>query len=203
MDVYGYFRILHVNEQTEEDRQKLLDEGIESKKIYADYFAPKTVERTAFEQMKALLEPGDIVVIPRMLYLGNSVLDILEQIEEFSQIGATLHLLDVGILDDMPAAQMVVRTLKSIDVVEHTRGLESRAYRQKTDPRSKLEQSRVLRRLEKNGLKEQVVAILQENKNLSKAARILGVSRGTIYRWQEVLLETGDLVPEEKKETKK
>lgn len=203
MDVYGYFRILHVNEQTEEDRQKLLDEGIESKKIYADYFAPKTVERTAFEQMKALLKPGDIVVIPRMLYLGNSVLDILEQIEEFSQIGATLHLLDVGILDDMPAAQMVVRTLKSIDVVEHTRGLESRAYRQKTDPRSKLEQSRVLRRLEKNGLKEQVVAILQENKNLSKAARILGVSRGTIYRWQEVLLETGDLVPEEKKETKK
>lgn len=203
MDVYGYFRILHVNEQTEEDRQKLLDEGIESKKIYADYFAPKTVERTAFEQMKALLKPGDIVVIPRMLYLGNSVLDILEQIEEFSQIGATLHLLDVGILDDMPAAQMVVRTLKSIDVVEHTRGLESRAYRQKTDPRSKLEQSRVLRRLEKNGLKEQVVAILQENKNLSKAARILGVSRGTIYRWQEVLLETGDLVPDEKKETKK
>lgn len=203
MDVYGYFRILHVNEQTEEDRQKLLDEGIESKKIYADYFAPKTVERTAFEQMKALLKPGDIVVIPRMLYLGNSVLDILEQIEEFSQIGATLHLLDVGILDDMPAAQMVVRTLKSIDVVEHTRGLESRAYRQKTDPKSKLEQSRVLRRLEKNGLKEQVVAILQENKNLSKAARILGVSRGTIYRWQEVLLETGDLVPEEKKETKK
>lgn len=203
MENYGYFRILSLNKTATADRQKLLDEGIAPNNIYSDPFAPKDIERIELKKMKNKVQPGDLVVISQMIHLGNSVADMLNLINEFFALGVNLHVLDVGRIDDGPAAQMVIKALESARHVEQIRSYECYNYMKDTHQRVEAEGSRIIRKLQREGIKDKVIDMLSVDHKLAKVARELGVSRGAIYRWQQALIQNGDLVMAKKKDSPK
>lgn len=199
MATYGYFRILNLNNQSEEDKQALLDKGIEPEKIFSEPFAPKHLERIELEKVKELLQPGDVMVVPQMIYLGNSVSDILDLMKECLAKKVMLDVLDMGVIDDTLAGQMIIKALEGAHHLEQIRSSESRAYMQQHYPESEVSlEMRLVKKLQRKGIKDKVIEVMRADSNLTRVSRKLGIGRTTVYRWQRALIFSGDLVLDEK-----
>lgn len=97
---YGYMRVSTLDQNVERQLVELLKWGILEKNIYCDKLSGKDFNRPQYQELKAKLRHGDILVVKSLDRLGRNYDDIqLEWREIVKERKIDIVILDMPILD--------------------------------------------------------------------------------------------------------
>lgn len=74
--IYGYVRVSTTDQNTERQRQELLQQGIAPKDIYTDKLSGKDFQRPHYQKLRRKLKKGDILVVKSIDRLGRNYEEI-------------------------------------------------------------------------------------------------------------------------------
>jgi DNA invertase Pin-like site-specific DNA recombinase len=187
----GYARVSTRDQKEDSQVDELTAAGCT--KVYVDKCTGKHAKRPQLDRCLASLRAGDVLVITRLSRAMRSLKHLLELAEVLRDRGVDLVVLKQDIDTTTPTGRLVFHIMAAFDefqrelIVEGTHeGLAAAKARGKTGgrrPALSREQKRLARRLRGEG------------KNVVTIARLLGVSRPTIYRALD------EALPEEQADT--
>ena len=116
--VFGYVRVSQAEGESglATQRRILNEHGIRDDRIFADIASGRTMRRPRWGALRELLQPGDMVVVPRLDRLARNLAEGLRTVEE-------LHLQGIGIralaenletADDSPTSRLMLHLLLSL-----------------------------------------------------------------------------------------
>lgn len=198
--VYGYARCSTNEERQDIDRQKreLFALGVEKDKyIYWEYESGAKTERTEFNKLLDLLAAGDSVVVTEVSRLTRSTKHLCEILQIIQDKKVVLNIGGSFIVDCSKGEidPMTEGMIKMWGVfAEMERNMISQ--RVKSGMKNAAAKGKVIGRpeLTVEGLPDKFWKYYQMYKekqiNVTEFARMLGCSRGTVYRYMKVWEET-------------
>lgn len=108
--VYGYCRVstqmqARDGNSLEAQEKALKENGVE--KIYSDTFTGTKAHRPEFDQLLNKLQPGDKLVISKLDRIARSASHGIELIQSLLDKGITVHVLNMGLLDNTPTGKLI------------------------------------------------------------------------------------------------
>ena len=108
--IYGYARVSTLGQAREgnslEGQTKALrDAGAE--KIFCDSFTGTKIDRPEFDKLRALLKSGDTLIVTKLDRFARSAAQGIQLIEDMIQNGITVHILNMGIMDNTPTGKLI------------------------------------------------------------------------------------------------
>ena len=176
---FGYARVSTAQQDEALQRDALEAAGVE--RVYVDHGSGATESRPALDELLGQLRPGDVMVIWRLDRLGRSLRHLIPLVAELETRGVGLRSLTESIDTSTPGGKFVFHIFGSMaeferDLIrERTQaGLSAARARGRVGGRPTVwtpEKLRTARAMYESG--EQDVASI---------ARVLGVSRASVYR---------------------
>lgn len=179
---FGYERVSSEAQNMGRQTERLLQAGVEQSNIFSDKISGRDMNRPALQQLLRMLRRGDELVVLSLDRLGRNSRDIITLVDDLNMRGVKLRLLDMGIDTDSAVGKMLVAVIAGLAEMERVNikerqqqgiALAKAKGRHIGRPRKEIKDKefyRVYEELNKNEL------------NIADAARILGVSRATVYR---------------------
>ena len=116
--VFGYIRVSQAEGASGLATQSriLTDHGLRGDRIYSDVASGRTMRRPAWTTLRETLQPGDVVVVPRLDRLARNLSEGLRTIEELHAQGIHIRSLAEGLDtgDDSPTARLMLHMLLSL-----------------------------------------------------------------------------------------
>lgn len=108
--VYGYARVSTKGQAKDgnslEGQMKSLKEaGAEI--IYCDSFTGTKIDRPEFDKLKSKLKSGDKLIVTKLDRFARSASQGSELIESLIQNGVTVHILNMGVMDNTPTGKLI------------------------------------------------------------------------------------------------
>ena len=108
--VYGYARVSTKGQardgnSLEAQTYALTEAGAE--KIYYDSYTGTTTDRPEFDKLKEILIMGDKLLITKLDRFARSVAQGSSLIESLIEQGVTVHVLNIGIMDNTPTGKLI------------------------------------------------------------------------------------------------
>ena len=180
--VFGYIRVSQAEGASGLATQSriLTDHGLRDDRIFTDVASGRNMRRPAWQQLREKLQPGDVVVVPRIDRLARNLTEGLRTIEELHAQGIYIRALaeDLDTGDDSPTARLMLHMLLSLAEWERDTirdrikaGVDRAAAEGRTGGRPPALDSEKLRA---------VRDFLESGGSVSAAARSFGVSRPTV-----------------------
>ena len=93
--IFGYIRVSQAEGESglATQRRILNDHGLRDDRIYTDMISGKNMRRPAWTQLREMLWPGDVVVVPRIDRLARNLSEGLRAIEELHDQGIHIRAL--------------------------------------------------------------------------------------------------------------
>lgn len=185
-----YVRVSTVEQKL--DRQLLAYDKADI--IYSDKVSGKDKERPQLKAMLQELKENDVVVVKSLDRLSRSTMDLLEIAREIQDKGATLKVLDKDIDTSTPIGKFFLTVIGAVAELERenirARVLEGvEIARQEGKYKGRKKGSIEL----KGDSLERFKQFYKKNFNKTELSKEFGVPRATIYRWEKVLKEKGEL----------
>ena len=180
--VFGYIRVSQTEGQSglATQRRILNAHGLRDDRIFTDVASGKNMRRPAWQQLREKLQPGDVVVVPRIDRLARNLTEGLKTIEELHAQGIYIRSLAEGLDtgDGSPTSRLMLHMLLSLAEWERETirdriraGVDRAAAEGRTGGRPPALDSE----------KQQAVRdFLDNGGSVSAAARAFGVSRPTV-----------------------
>ena len=185
---YGYARVSsksqEENSSLEAQKQQLIKNGIkiENIRIEIGSAANEIKNRPVFKKlMQEELQPNDLLMVTKIDRCSRNTLEFLKLQDILFKKNITFVALDLPTSIDLATNKLIATTLSGIAEFENNR----RKERQKQGIRAAQQQGKYTgRKTIINQTLIQKVKNLKENKNLSvtEIAKVLGISRPTIYK---------------------
>ena len=185
---YGYARVSsksqEENSSLEAQKQQLIKNGIkiENIRIEIGSAANEIKNRPVFKKlMEEELQPNDLLMVTKIDRCSRNTLEFLKLQDILFKKNITFIALDLPTSIDLATNKLIATTLSGIAEFENNR----RKERQKQGIRAAQQQGKYTgRKTIINQTLIQKVKNLKENKNLSvtEIAKLLGISRPTIYK---------------------
>lgn len=190
--IYGYARVSTKGQARDgnsiEGQTKALKEaGAET--IFCDSFTGTKIDRPEFDKLRNLLLPGDKLIVTKLDRFARSASQGSELIETLISTGITVHILNLGVMDNTPTGKLI-RTImlgfaefeRDMIVQRTTEGKEiARSKGIRVDGRPKIEipseKLEKYRKLHKDG----IVTVKQ-------CCAELGISRS--YWYKEIAIQS-------------
>lgn len=174
------------------DRQLLAYKGADI--IYSDSISGKNKNRPQLKAMLQDLKENDVVVVKSLDRLSRSTMDLLSIAQEIESKGATLKVLDKDIDTSSPTGRFFLTMLGAVAELER----ENINQRVKEGVAIAKEQGKYKGRKQgsielKGDSLERFKMFYNKGFNKTELSKEFGVPRATIYRWEKVLKERGDL----------
>ena len=116
--VFGYIRVSQAEGASGLDTQRriLTDHGLRDDRIFTDVASGRNMRRTGWTTLRETLQPGDVVVVPRIDRLARNLTEGLRTIEELHAQGIHIRALAEGLDtgDDSPTARLMLHMLLSL-----------------------------------------------------------------------------------------
>ena len=116
--VFGYIRVSQAEGESglATQRRILHDHGLRDDRIYTDVASGRNIRRPAWAQLRETLQPGDVVVVPRIDRLARNLTEGLRTIEELHAQGIHIRSLAEGLDtgDDSPTSRLMLHMLLSL-----------------------------------------------------------------------------------------
>jgi DNA invertase Pin-like site-specific DNA recombinase len=183
--IYGYARVSTVGQGRNGNS---LDNQIEAltqagaSLIYKDTYTGTSKERPEFEKVLSDLQEGDTLIITKLDRFARSLQQGCEIIDELINRGITVHVLNMGVLDNTPASKLMRNMFLAFAEFERELILE-RTQEGKQIARSK--GIRVDGRPEKKIPKDEFQKFLQKQKEgsitVDECCKFLKISRSKWY----------------------
>lgn len=107
---YGYQRVSTKNQardgnSLEAQSNALKQAGAEI--IYSDAFTGAKAHRPELDKLMAVLQPGDSLIVTKLDRIARSALQGTELIQHLLDKGITVHVLNMGIMDNTPTGKLI------------------------------------------------------------------------------------------------
>lgn len=108
--IYGYARVSTKGQardgnSLEAQTAALREAGAEE--IYYDSFTGKKIDRPEFDKLRNRLLPGDKLMVTKLDRFARSAADGIRLIESLIEKGVTVHVLNIGIMDNTPTGRLI------------------------------------------------------------------------------------------------
>jgi len=108
--IYGYARVSTKGQardgnSLEGQTNALLEAGAE--KIYCDSFTGTKIDRPEFDKLKEVLQDGDTLIVTKLDRFARSASQGIDLIEALIKRGITIHILNLGVLDNTPTGRLI------------------------------------------------------------------------------------------------
>lgn len=109
--IYGYARVSTAGQATngnslEEQIKQLKERG--ATEIITEQYTGKTTDRPKFNELISRLDAGDTLMVTKLDRFARSVVQGLKTVQELINKGITIHVLNMGILDNSPINKMTM-----------------------------------------------------------------------------------------------
>ena len=181
--VYGYCRVSTQGQARDgnslEAQEKLLEEN-GAEEIYSDAFTGTKSHRPELDKLLDKLEQGDKLVITKLDRIARSVSQGTEIIQALLDNGITVHVLNMGLMDNTPTGKLIRNIMLSFSeferdmIVERTQ--EGKAIAKK-QPGYREGRPRLY-----NKKQIQHALGLLENHSYKQVTELTGISKSTLIR---------------------
>ena len=108
--IYGYARVSTKGQakdgnSLEAQIKQLKEAG--AKKIYSDSFTGTKMDRPEFDKLKKKLKDGDKLIVTKLDRFARSASQGSEVIEGLINSGITVHILNMGVMDNTPTGKLI------------------------------------------------------------------------------------------------
>lgn len=108
--IYGYARVSTKGQardgnSLEVQTSALKDAG--AVKIYSDSFTGTRIDRPEFDKLKSKLHPGDTLIATKLDRFARSASQGSQMIESLIAQGVTVHILNLGVMDNTPTGKLI------------------------------------------------------------------------------------------------
>ena len=176
--LFGYARVSTTAQDEALQIDALNKAGVD--RVYTDHASGATESRPALDEMLHQLRAGDTIVIWRLDRLGRSLRHLIELVSELERRGVGLRSLNESIDTSTPGGKLLFHVFAAL--AEFERDL----IRERTN--AGLDAARARGRVGGRptvwtpSKREQAQRMLSEGKDVSTVAKVLGVSRASVYR---------------------
>lgn len=108
--IYGYARVStkgQARDGNSLDAQTAILTEAGAEKIYYDSYTGTTTDRPEFDKLKDILAPGDKLLITKLDRFARTVAQGSSLIESLIEKGVTVHVLNIGIMDNTPTGKLI------------------------------------------------------------------------------------------------
>lgn len=110
--LYGYARVSTRGQARDgnslaDQRQRLVEAGVDAMHIYADAFTGTKCDRPEFSRLLGELKEGDTLVVAKLDRFARSAADGIRICEELISKGVKVHVLNMGILDNSTTGKLI------------------------------------------------------------------------------------------------
>lgn len=180
---YGYARVSTAGQardgnSLEAQREALIEAGAEV--IFSDAFTGTKTERPEFQKMLAELKEGDTVIVTKLDRFARSALQGLTVLENLSQKGVVLHVLNMGLFDNTPTGKLMRTVFLAFAEFERDM-IVQRTTEGKAVAKAKNPEWREGRKKNIDIPQEIISRVESGEMSVSVACRELGISRSSWY----------------------
>ena len=116
--VFGYVRVSQAEGESglATQRRILNGHGIRDDRIFTDIASGRTMRRPSWGALRGLLQPGDVVVVPRLDRLARNLAEGLRTVQELHLQGIGIRALaeNLDTADDSPTSRLMLHLLLSL-----------------------------------------------------------------------------------------
>lgn len=108
--IYGYARVStkgQARDGNSLDAQTAILTEAGAEKIYYDSYTGTTTDRPEFDKLKDILAPGDKLLITKLDRFARTVAQGSSLIESLIEKDVTVHVLNIGIMDNTPTGKLI------------------------------------------------------------------------------------------------
>lgn len=185
--VYGYARVSTTGQEQNgnslADQEKKLEEA-GAQVIYSDAFTGKTMQRPEFSKLLAALQGGDTLICTKLDRFARTAAEGAQIVQELLQKGVTVHILNMGRVDDSPIGRLLVQVLLSFAEFERSQIIErTQAGRQVA-----MANGQTMGRPRKYSPEKVALAmkLLHEGNSYNQVEKMTGISKSTLIRRRRV-----------------
>ncbi len=180
--VYGYCRVSTKRQgdgnSLEAQKELLLANGAE--KIYEELFTGTKIDRPELDKLINSVQQGDTIIVTKLDRMARSISQGTELIEKLINMGVTVNILNLGVLDNTPASRLVRNIFLSFAEFERDMIVE-RTQEGKAVARQKPDYRDGRPKKFKNGQIEHAVGLLNSY-SYNQVAEMTGISKSTLIR---------------------
>lgn len=186
---YGYIRVstkAQLDNNSFEQQEKEILERYHDAEIYKEQFTGSSMDRPVFNKLLGKLQKNDTLVVTKLDRFCRTTKEGLELIDELSNRGIRIHILNMGLIEDTPMGKLIVTNLLAFAEFERSMIIE-RTQQGKAIAKEKpyFKEGRP-RKFNKKTI-EQALRMLTVNGggySYNEVAEIMGISRSTLIRRQ-------------------
>lgn len=107
---YGYARVStkgQAKDGNSLEGQSLLLREAGADKIFYDSFTGRKMERPEFNKLLSVLHEGDKLIVTKLDRFARSAVQGSQMIEELIAKGVTVHVLNIGLMDNTPTGKLI------------------------------------------------------------------------------------------------
>ena len=117
--IYGYARVStkgQARDGNSLDGQATLLKEAGATKIYYDSFTGRKMDRPEFDKLKSVLKSGDKLIVTKLDRFARSAAQGSQLIESLIEHGITVHVLNIGVMDNTPTGKLIRNIMLSFAV---------------------------------------------------------------------------------------
>ena len=107
---YGYCRVSTIKQGKDGnslDAQKELLISAGAEEIFEEKFTGTKIQRPELDKLLEKIKPGDTLIVTKLDRIARSISKGTELIEKLIDMGVTVNILNLGVLDNTPASRLV------------------------------------------------------------------------------------------------
>ena len=108
--IYGYARVStkgQAKDGNSLEGQSILLKEAGVNKIFYDSFTGRKMERPEFNKLLSILHEGDKLIVTKLDRFARSAVQGSQMIEELIAKGVTVHVLNIGLMDNTPTGKLI------------------------------------------------------------------------------------------------
>ena len=185
--IYGYCRVSSKgqldNNSFEQQETEILNK-YENAIIIKEQFTGTTTDRPKFNELIKLLQENDILVVSKLDRLARNTVEGIEIVEKLFNKGVSVHVLNVGLLENTTMGRFFLTTLLAVTEMERNTIIE-RTQNGKVIAKSKpgFKEGRPQKYTQKQ--LDNALSMLSVNggdKSYNEVSELLGISKSTLIR---------------------
>lgn len=183
--VYGYCRVSTKGQASDgnslEAQEKEILAKYENALIFKEAYTGTTTDRPIFNDVIEKLKENDMLVVAKLDRLARNTVEGIEIVKKIFRKKASVHVLNVGLLEDTPMGQFFLTTLLAVAELERNQIIErtqtGKAIAKQNNPNFKEGRPKT-----DNKLIKLVIELSKNNHTIKEIAEITHLSRSTVMR---------------------
>lgn len=184
--IYGYCRVSTKGQLEgnglEVQREEILSKYDNAKIIEEQYTGVKT-DRPKFTELMSRLQENDMIVVSKLDRLARNTVEGIQIVEELFKKGVSVHVLNVGLLENTNMGKFFLTTLLAVAEMERNTIIErTQAGKAIAKKDINFREGRPL--VHKNTQKAHALELLNSGKTYKQVEQLTGISKSTLIRYK-------------------